>query len=258
MRYIGTFRVQFRPLAVRELLSDKGADYMDARSKPIVVLPVFINGKHPVLWEETTRWRAVWDSAPKDDGLVPIVTPAGDLNDIAALSTEEAADGKTDAIKAFIDKYQAGGAVVATLKGNPDTPAAGFKIDIQFYDADGNASLPQHRVVPMPLDVDKGAAADAMFAQGIKDVHEILEKVWKNENGHDALAAGGEALSAPTAVTNWLPVTVPVETLAQWTQLKRRIGSVPGVQRINVLSLQSGSASIEIDPRKTRMTCKPP
>ncbi len=61
-------------------------------------------------------------------GLVPVVVQAqGGLDDIAVVSTEEAVSGKPDAIKNIVEKYQAGGALVAILNGDPSKAGHGIE-----------------------------------------------------------------------------------------------------------------------------------
>nr|MDP9128596.1 DUF2066 domain-containing protein [Pseudomonadota bacterium] len=138
VRYIGTFTVRFRPGAVRSYLTSHNAFYTDAPSRPIVVLPIISTEGHTVLWEENTKWRAAWESGAHEGGLVPVVVPQGSLEDIALLSTEEAASGHKEAIRAMMDRYQAGGALVATLIGNLTKPGSAITVQLVRYDDQDN------------------------------------------------------------------------------------------------------------------------
>ena len=230
VRYIGAFTVQFRPGATRNWLNDAGASFTEARSAPVVVLPVYAADGHPVLWEERTKWRTVWENA-RNAGTVPLVVPAGDLDDIAVIGVKEAMQGAQKAIKAVIDKYRAGGAVVAVLGGSLDTPGTPFTIDVTHYDSEGDADQPVHLTLPAAT---SKTGIDAALADGVKQVRGVLES--------DARQSA-EASREPSMR---LPVVVSTVTLADWTQIKNRLDAVPMVEHVNTIAVARGTTNIEL------------
>ncbi len=251
VRYIGVLTVQFRPNAVRKYLAGHNVNVVDARSKPILILPIYLGNGHPILWEETTRWRTAWEKAPHDDGLVPVKMPSGGLEDIAAISTEEAVAAKSEALKALADKYQAGSAAVVTLNGNVDNPAAAFTIDITRVDADGSAQPVEHLTLPAITDKN---AIDAGLAQGVKQVRHQLEKDWLQSMKQtpappsaDGSADSSVASSTPATPSLHLPVTVPVATLAEWAEMRRILDKTPGVLHVDLISVGRGEVRIELE-----------
>jgi hypothetical protein len=251
VRYIGTFAVQFKPNAIRKLLDNRGSNYTETRSPPVVVLPILNTNGHPVLWEDKTKWRMAWESAPHNDGLVPVIIPAGELDDVSLISTAEAMKGKTEAIKALIDKYQSEGVMVATLNADLDKPAGDFKVDLMHYDADGDAMPAAHFTLPAPADK---AALDVTLAQAVARVRHQLEKDWRNteEETTSAPAAGAViALDAPQAVSHdpvtHLSVQVEIGTLAEWAEIRHKLDNVPSISHTDVITLQRGATSIELE-----------
>jgi hypothetical protein len=260
VRYIGTFTVQFRPNAVRKFLGSKNVAVSDTRSASILVLPVFVSAGRPILWEETTRWRSVWDKGSHDDGLVPVVLPAGGLDDIAMLSTEEASLGKSEGLKAISAKYQAGGIAVAILNGSPDATASGYKIDLTRYDGEGHSLSVDHLTLPAIADKN---AVDAGLADGMRQVRRQLEKDWLQDQKQPQPAAtpvtenDGQGVSVSNALPEYapptqppmlhLPVTVPVGTLAEWAQIHGILNGTPGVGYVDVITIGRGVVMIEMD-----------
>jgi len=230
VRYIGTFTVQFRPGATRNWLNDAGASFTETRSAPVVVLPIYAGDGHPVLWEERTKWRAVWEGA-RNAGTVPLVVPAGDLDDIAIIGVKEAMQGDINAIRAVVAKYHAGGAVVAVLGGSLDTPGIPFTIDATHYDADGDADQPVH--LNLPAATTK-ANIDAALADGMKQVRGLLE--------NDARQSAETAKEPPMR----LPVVVSTVTLADWTQIKNKLDAVPMIEHVNTVAVARGTTNIEL------------
>jgi hypothetical protein len=232
VRYIGVFTVQFRPIATRDWLTKNGATFTETRSKPVIVLPVFANNGHPVLWEERTKWRTVWDNA-RNTGLVPIIVPQGGLDDIAVVSADEAIKGDGGALKALAEKYQAGGTVVAVLDGDLDNPGPAFKITVTPYDAQGTAGDPVY--LNLQPAADK-ASIDNALAQAVTQVHTILEGDWRQEVAKTA--------QVPSAR---LAVTVPISTLDEWALIKNKLNNVRDIDRTNLLTLARGATSIELE-----------
>jgi len=234
VRYIGTFTVQFRPNSIRDWLGKSGSSYTETRSKPIIVLPILISNGHPLLWEEHTRWWAAWENA-SNTNLVPIILPTGGLDDIAVVSTEEAVDGNPRAIKALVDKYQAGGAIIADLEGDLDNPGSNFKLIVTRYDAEGTAASPLNFTLPPAS--DKSAIDNALSA-AVKQARSSLESAWR------------ETVAASTkAPPMRLPVVVPIDTLDEWTRIKRKLGNVKAIERTDVITLARGTTNIEIEFR---------
>ncbi|MDD3288984.1 MAG: DUF2066 domain-containing protein [Alphaproteobacteria bacterium] len=230
VRYIGTFTVQFKPNSVRNLLNKSGSNYSEARSRPIVVLPISTYNGRQILWEDSTKWRSAWDDAAKGSGLVPLIIPSGDLEDIAILSTAEAIKGKPEAMQAMIEKYQAGSALVAILKSDPDHPTAGQPLEIEAikYDAYGKASE--------PMKIDPTAATDkSALSQIVRQIRDKLEGGWK------------QSAKVSKGPSSHLPVNVPIDSLPAWMAIKKKLGNSPMVNKINTIVLTRGEAKIELE-----------
>ena len=248
VRYLGTFTVQFRPNAVRHLLGLKNARYTETRSKPLLILPILQTGKNkPVLWEEVTRWREAWDTMTHGDtGLVPVMLPAAGLDDISLISTDEAYNGKTDALHTVIDKYHTGGAVVVILHGDLDKPSEAFSVDILSYDDNGMAIDTSRLTVPAPV---AKTALDETLGQAVKLVRGQLEKNWRAQAKETARNDGGQTSAVIDPIINGaaqLPVLVPIARLGDLAQVKQNTLAAPGVLRVDVISLARGAANIQI------------
>jgi hypothetical protein len=254
VRYIGTYTVQFRPNAVRKFVAGHGVVINDTRSKQVLVLPIYVNGNHPILWEENTRWRAAWDKVSHDDGLVPVALPAGGLDDIAALSTVEAMDGKAENIKALADKYQLDTVAVVVLTGSVDNPSGGLAIDTTTYDANGSSSLDH---IALTVGTDKNAV-DLALIDGVHRVRHQLEKEWQDTVKEVTVANPGADGGSPS-ITEALPQTpllhlmvdVPVATLNEWAEIKNSVAATSGVAHVNVISVGRGSVSVELEISST-------
>lgn len=244
VRYIGTFTVQFRPDAVRNWLNQNNISFTEVHNKPVVILPVLMSNGHPVLWEVRSKWWTIWQNEPRG-GYVPIVLPAGDLNDIALLSTDDAMNGNASAIKSIIGKYQAGGAAVVKLDGNPDTPGTGFKIDAEWFGPDGQSStLTQFNLPPA---VDR-IGIDNDLTQAVRQVRAALEAGPKQSAAKTASTPSlADAPVAPAVLQ--LPVVVPIQSLTEWQAIRRKLTGIPGMTRAELVTLARNSSNIELEYR---------
>ena len=168
VRYLATLTVRFRPTNVRTLLQTKGASYVETRSKPVLVLPVYqAAGKGPVLWEDRTPWRAAWENFPPPQGMVPIVVPYGELADIADISAATALEGNQAGLSAIAERYQASDVLVAVLgvRGAEPDPSAPNTVKLTRYAADGTKRSDTVTVPAAP-----GQTVDAYLAGGVAAV----------------------------------------------------------------------------------------
>lgn len=257
IRYIGTFAVQFRPTAVRNFLGSKSAKFDDSRGKPVIVLPIVKDGKSTILWEEPTRWQKLWIDASRDGSIVPLIVPTGTPEDKAILSTVDALVGKVEPIKSLIDKYKADAAVVAILNGSPDDPSAGYIIDAQHFGAlyDDGSDV-EH--ISLNGNPNKNAV-DSILNEGIKQIRHKIEKEGKQEQKQTDSPSTSETTPPPMPAQQpiqqtWsdevppsrMTVSVQFSTLAQWSDIQRRMLASTGVRRIDISSVERGEATLEL------------
>ena len=232
VRYLATLTVRFRPANVRTLLQTKGASYVETRSKPVLVLPVYqASGKGPVLWEDRTPWRAAWENFPPPQGMVPVVVPYGELADIADIGASTALEGNQAGLSAIAERYQAGDVLVALLgvRGAEPDPSAPNTVKLTRYAADGTKRGDTVTVPAAP-----GQTVDAYLAGGVAAVVRSLEEKWRRAN---TVAAGPEQV---------MQVAVPIGSLDDWVQTKRRIAQVPTISRADLMTLTRGAAKVEL------------
>ena len=236
VRYIGTFTVQFKPNAVRDLLNKGGKEFNDARSKPILVLPIISSDGRNILWEDHNAWRNAWESTVRNSGLVPVVVPAGELDDIAVISTTEAVSGKPESIQAIVNKYQTVGVVVAVLNADPANPNPKQEITVDLKRYDSTGKMEESKQIRLSVATDAKSMSN-IISDGMKKVRAEMEGGWKQSH------------AAPKGPVMHLPVAVPIASLALWAEIRSKLSKVPNISRVNVLALTRGAASIELEYR---------
>jgi len=234
-RYTGTFSVQFRPTSVRELFGFWGSEFVDERSKPVVVLPIWLKDGRAILWEETTPWRNAWEEESKHSGLVPLILPDGDLSDIAKISTKEALSGKKDALQQIMAKYNAGGVLVVAIDyTEKQIKQNQAQIFMAKYDENGiiDGSAIKWIQKLNVTDVTQDAINDA--------ANSVIKRIEKNWRIKQKLPSGRPV---------FLPVDVFVQTLADWAIVRQKMKEIPLITNVNVITMSRGLVHIELEFR---------
>ena len=236
LRYIGTFTVQFKPEAVRSFLSGRGLSYVEARARPLVVLPILRSKGRDVLWEDTTPWHHAWADEAKNAGLVPMIIPEGDLDDVAKITTSEALSGNPEKIQLMMQKYEADGVLVALLEADLDATDGKVvpHVEVRKFDATGQIQEPSKFDLP-PI-TSASAVAD-ILSNGAKQVMGQAERGWRQSN---------KAVAGPS---NFLPIDVSVPTLAAWTQIRNKMKMVSPVVGAHIVTMTRGLVHAEIEFR---------
>ncbi|MBO6781978.1 MAG: DUF2066 domain-containing protein [Alphaproteobacteria bacterium] len=230
VRYLADLTVTFRPAAVRQFLQSAGIPFTEVRSRPVLIVPILDTGDRYVLWEDPNPWREAWRNHPSETGLVPVVTPLGDLSDLSGLSAEQAVDFDIGALGAMADRYGARTSVVAVarISGNPET---GQRADV--------SAIRVGRVDEDPIDLSvaqaEGEAADLFLERVTGAVIAALDDDWKAANAISFAESGR------------LHAAVPLGDLAGWIEVQRRLANVPAISTIRVLALTADTAEIELD-----------
>jgi hypothetical protein len=216
VRYIARLRFGFDREAVRQLLLDSGVPFTEERSPPIVVLPVWSGGGAPTLWEDPNPWREAFAQQERGDGLVPFLVPIGDMEDLSAVNADQALNGDPAALAAIAQRYQAGEVLVA------EAVPEGQQVSVvarRFQDG-------------ALLSTDQVRAANV--TEAVAAVTDPIEQDWKARN----LVGGGGAQT--------LTVSVPLTSLQDWAEIRRRLQSVSSLRSMAVRQLSRQRAAVDI------------
>lgn len=232
VRYIGEFAFRFQPEPVRRYLEQSGASYAVRSSRPALVLPVLTTEGSSLLWEEGNAWLEAWSRTPVSGTLVPIAVPLGDLEDIATVDAQRALNGESAALQAMSDRYGAGEVIVAEARPSIDeaTGAARLTVSAKRYGPGGLAGEMRDELGGQ----DGEAGLPALYAQAAQRVTDFVQAEWKQEN------------LVSSTVEQHLDVAVPLTSLEEWIELRRRLAEVTVVRRADLLSLSREEARLDL------------
>ncbi len=231
VRYLAELTVRFKPDAVRRLLRSAGIPYAETISKPVVVLPVYQVAGTAMLWDEPNPWRQAWLELEREDVLVPLVAPAGDLADMAAISAEQALRAEYDRLDAIAERYGAADALVAVASLGTATPGGKPALDVVVGRF---GPVVQERLVIRSFSAASNESVDDLLRRAAAKIAVQVEEDWKRDN----------LLRFDREET--LSVTVPLTGLADWLEVRRRLEGVPSIRDAELRSLSRSEAVVAL------------
>jgi len=234
VRYIAKLTYRFRAEGVRALLDAHGLPFAETASKPVLMLPVYQAAGALLLWDDPNPWRAAWRNYAENDpgqGLVPMVLPVGDLNDVRTIGAEQAIEGDMARLEEIAQRYDAGDVVVAhgilrmdSYNGLPE---------LEVYLTRFGSALQEHTVVKS-FTSEPGDDMQTLLRRAAEQLTAQVEDNWKQDN---LIQAGSAQL---------LPVSVPVRGLSDWVKVRDRLNGVAVVRRADLVLLRRDQVRLNL------------
>ena len=265
-RYRVNLIVDFNKFSVRKLLQQRKIRFAETLSNDVLVVPVFDAGDGATLWFEPGDWRTAWLARPANEGLVPLILPLGDVMDIAAIEAAEALAPSHEALLGLAERYGTQEVVVASVfldlpdlavEDDLNVDAAGVN-DASDAPVDDAAEtdvsnsgrvrgpvegtilqLTIHRVGATTLSTTsellRGAQSESresLLTRAVRRVVVHVENGWKQAN---MLRFGRE---------NEMHIMVPLKSLADWVETRRRLRELAVVVSVDLATLSRGQANV--------------
>lgn len=245
-RYLGTLNVTYAPGPVEDLLRRSGRPFVDRRSEPLLIIPVWRDDAGVDPWSETDPWRPAWNAIAEVPTFLDLRLPLGDIGDVTTLTADTLQAGDPEpALVALADRYAAQGTIVAfagPLAGTDAPPT----IAPEPIEPDQEEPVPPVAVElrradrwDQPFGTETLLAGpeetpDELMARAVRQAILAAEIDWKRRNLVPEDQLGG------------VRAVVPLVDLAAWVQIRQRLAAIPGVRSVNVESLARDRASVTI------------
>lgn len=234
VRYIAKLNYHFHAEGVRALLDEYGLPFAETASKPVLMLPVYQAAGALSLWDEPNPWRAAWVNYSQNGpgtGLVPMVLPVGDLNDVRSIGAEQAIEGDTVRLEEIARRYDAGDVVVAhgvlrmdSFNGLPE---------LEVYMTRFGSALQEHTVVKS-FTSEPGDDISKLLYRAAEQLTAQVEDNWKQDN---LIQTGSAQL---------LPISVPVRDLSDWVKVRDRLNGVAIIRRADPVLMRRDEVRLNL------------
>jgi hypothetical protein len=231
VRYLADYTFHFRPEAVRQFLRRAGIAFAETPSKPLIVLPVLHALGRSLLWDDPNPWREAWANTKSASGLVPLVRPFGDLDDVRAIDADTAAQGDDAGLRAVAKRYGDGDVLVTQATLKIDGGQHIVDVTSTRY-TPGVAGVEQTWVSSTTANPGE-SDADAM-GRAVAATQAQVEEAWRLANTLDTNQSGT------------LLARVPAASLQEWVAVRDRLSGMAAVRSSRLLALDREGARIEI------------
>lgn len=231
IRYIAALTFRFKPEAVRQYLRRGNVPFAETPSKPMLVLPVYRLAGAYLLWDDPNPWRESWHGAVSDDGLVPIVVPAGDIADVNEISAEQAVRGRSDRLRSIAARYGATDVILALAAPTiqPATNARILQVNTTRFGSSGT-----ERTTVRNFSATEEQTLEDLIAAAARTTAEQIQEEWKQEN-----------LLKPNAEAEVI-VNAPLSDISDLVEIEKRLGGIGMIRRAAVISLTRAEARIRL------------
>lgn len=228
-RYMATLDFTFEPNAVRDILNRFGLPYTDQQAPQVLLLPVMTEGG-AVRPATSNPWFDALSGVDGEHALAPVkfATPREDVSAMIG-ALDKNARGLFETLSA---QYRAENLVLAIAEVDPQ--ARQFRLRLLGRDAVGNFTFDRTFRIH-ERDIDNAAKLAAQVSV------KVIEGRWKTTR----LASQG-ALAGPADLET-VAITAQFAGLKAWQEMRARLQKVPGVQGLDVKTLNARGASITVD-----------
>ncbi len=233
VRYVGEYSFRFNSKLVKKYFSKIGVEYTDVKSKPILVLPFYQVNNQNILWSGDNPWFDAWRRSDSDKGLVPMLTPIGDISDMADIKDGEALTYRQEKLERIISRYGVKEAVIliaAFVDGGVDNSKAN-NLTIYVYRTGGKNSEYTNSI---KVKREKSEKIDDMMDRAVVETIKFLQKGWKDKTIVNANQG------------NKLQVRVPFRSIKEWVETKEVLKSVQAIGKIEIVSIKPRVARLNL------------
>ena len=228
-RYQAVFTVRFHARAALEIFQRSGVEHLETPSPVLLVLPVLQTGRTTVLWEDANAWLAAWQFEPDRGNVVEIVVPRSDVQDIVLLDASGALSRDWSVLEALVSLYRADAVLVAHA-----TAQSGY-IRQRLTWLDGESARPVLMARNAP-----DTRPDGAFREAVIDARLSVDEHW------------AEITLAPEGPMTTVLVDIPVESLADWIDIRSRMESSPVLREIIPLVMSTTRVRVRLRHSGTR------
>jgi Uncharacterized protein conserved in bacteria (DUF2066) len=230
--YIASLDFSFQSKGVRDLLRREGIPFTDEQAPALTIVPVWRAGAAGSGKGEAA-WTNAWKGLDLEHALTPVKLQAL-KKEVAPATVEALAGGDGSAIRTLVAAY--GSELILLAVAEHDAATNRLNVTLSGRDAVGAFVLRRTYRVDA---ADPGYANDlaAVISLG------ILEGRWKAIKSRSGGGGGGGGVT--TGETDLL-IAVEFRGMSEWQDISRKLGSMPGVEELEVAGLSARGARVTL------------
>ena len=230
--YIASLDFSFQSKGVRDLLRREGIPFTDEQAPALTIVPVW-RAAAAGSGKGEAAWTNAWKGLDLEHALTPVKLQTL-KKEIAPATVEALAGGDGGAIRTLVAAY--GSELVLLAVAEHDAATNRLNVTLSGRDAVGAFVLRRAYRVDA---ADPGYANDlaAVISLG------ILEGRWKAIKSRSGGGGGGAGVAA--GETDLL-IAVEFRGMSEWQDISRKLGSMPGVEELEVAGLSARSARVTL------------
>jgi hypothetical protein len=232
--YIASLDFTFQSKGVRDLLRREGIPFTDEQAPALTLVPVWraAAGASP---NGEAAWTNAWKGLDLEHALTPVKLQAL-KKEVAPATVEALAGGDGSAIRTLVAAY--GSELVLLAFAEHDAAAGRLNVTLSGRDAVGAFTLKR---------VYRIDAADPGYANELAAVISlgILEGRWKAIKSRGGGGGSGGGGGAAASDTDFL-IAVEFRGMSEWQDISRKLGSIPGVEELEVAGLSARGARVTL------------
>jgi hypothetical protein len=210
-RYLAEVTFHFNPIAVRALLRQSGVAFTEARSRPVVVIPIVADAS----FDPMSMWAAAWADDVYRQGLVPMVLPEATVENEDILSRTDLAQADWASVAPLAQRYGAGVVVVAIASADGRS--------VRSIEISAAGRTPASFAFAQP---NFPALADA--------VTDKVAESWKSR------------ASVDYATRARLVADVQFNSLEEWSRIRAQLSVVRAISDFEVVGLARNEAEVDV------------
>jgi hypothetical protein len=186
-----------------------------------LVIPALEINNQKLLWEEGNLWKKIWNDVALEVTAGDVLVPFGDTTDAVSLSYEGMLTANYQSLSSFALRY--GVSDIVLLQGRytarPDMVLTVTKRRIGRQDS--SVSVRTYRADPQET-------RDILFARAARDIIAELQEKKTDESNNTASVRGGDRQK--------VMMLASISTMRSWTELRKKLTSLPMVDRVDTLA----------------------
>jgi len=204
-----------------------------------LIIPSYQDGTQNMLWEESNPWLNVWKNVGLENTSGDVIVPYGDGNDIRTVNINNITAASYASLAPLTIRYGVSDIIIvqAKLTQRPDLMLSVLKRRI---------SRSKNEITTINYRADPQETRDLLLTRAARDIVLGLQHKKTEELSTTTSVHGGER--------NKIMALATISTMQSWTELRKKLSSLPMVDRIEVLAISAKQADMVIYYRGTPLS----